>query len=84
MKSNFLKSGVLFFLTMLLFTSCAKESVKKQDVRTDVPANHFEEDLLFYLTMLNEKNHLLIREDGGMIQTTIVAEMATSDSKAIE
>ncbi|TVR36632.1 MAG: hypothetical protein EA392_14705 [Cryomorphaceae bacterium] len=83
MKKPILIFGILVLMGGIFGISCTKNAPEKQEVKTEKASDEFEKDLLYYLTMLDENNHLLVQEKAGEIQTIIVAQEAPASFRAI-
>lgn len=77
MKKPILIFGILVLMGGIFGTSCTKEAPEKPEVKTENVSDEFEKELFYYLTMLDENNHILIREEEGELQTIIVANKAS-------
>lgn len=83
MKKSVLILGVLVLTVGCLSTSCTKEKLEKQEVRTEIKSDQFETDLLYYMSMLNERSHIRVQNEKGEFQTNIVAEEVRPTLRAI-
>jgi len=80
MKKPILIFGILVLMGGIFGISCTKDAPEKQNVKTEKTSDEFEKELLYYLTLLDENNHIQIKEEGGEFQMKIVAEKASMNN----
>lgn len=84
MKKSILIFGILVYSVGLSFTSCTKGELDKPEKVAVVPEqNQFDKDFLFYLTLLDGQNHLLIQENHGEMEVRIFGESVDFNHRAI-
>jgi hypothetical protein len=83
MKKTILFIGVSVFVMAFVITSCTKNESTMNETADQVNSNQFEKDLTYFLTLIDENNHLIVKNDNGEFQTIIVAQEFSSNMRAI-
>ncbi len=83
MKKSILIFGIFVVTVGFLGNSCTKNKLENQELKTEVRSDQFEEDLLYYMSMLNERSYLQVQNEQGEFQTIIVTEEAIPSLRTI-
>ncbi len=83
MKKPIFIFGILVLMGGIFCASCTKNEPEKSEVAAEKASDQFEKEFLFFLTLLDERNHLQVIENAGDIQTVIVAQEAYVSLRAI-
>ena len=83
-----MKKSILFFAALSLMfgfigLSCKKNLPEPQHELSTQKEAKFEQELLYYLTLMDDQNHLYVQEKDGEIETKIIARKISSSSRAI-
>lgn len=83
MKRPILIFGILVLMGGIFGTSCTKEAPEKQEVKTEKASDEFEQNLLFYLTLLDESKHIKLIDKSGEIETFVYDQEVSANVRAI-